>query len=190
MERRMTREEAITVMQLYKDELEHRIAIAKIDYDPGAIDLYSIQLDAFDVAIEELSAEATCERCADRALCIMSAPDGKWKACKDYRPQVETVHKPDYSYEADMVKRLRQAEAVQGWIPCSERLPEIDETLHPCDQISEEVLGTDTYGNIRHVYLTKCGYLKPTFCTVEEGMSVDIVAWMPLPTPYKGGNEE
>ena len=80
-------------------------------------------------------------------------------------------------------------DAVQGWIPCSERLPEIDETLHLCDQISEEVLGTDTYGNIRHVYLTKCGYLKPTFCTVEEGMSVDIVAWMPLPEPYEPKTE-
>ena len=83
----------------------------------------------------------------------------------------------------------KSAEAVQGWIPCSERLPEIDETLRICDQISEDVLGTDTYGNIRHVYLTNCGYLKPTFCTVEEGMSVDIVAWMPLPKPYKGGED-
>ena len=72
------------------------------------------------------------------------------------------------------------------WISCSERLPEIDETLRLCDQISEEILGTDNYGNIRHVYLTNCGYLKPTFCTAEEGMSVDIVAWMPLPKPYKG----
>ena len=52
----MTKEEAITVMQLYKDELEHRIA--KIDYDIREIDLYSIHLDAFEVAIEALSAEA------------------------------------------------------------------------------------------------------------------------------------
>ena len=52
----MTREEAITIMQLYKDELEHRIA--KIDYDIREIDLYSIHLDAFEVAIEALSAEA------------------------------------------------------------------------------------------------------------------------------------
>ena len=35
--------------------------------------------------------EATCETCADRAMCIMSAPDGKWKACKDYRPSAEAV---------------------------------------------------------------------------------------------------
>ena len=48
----MTKEEAITIMQLYKEELEHRIA--KIDYDLGTIDLYSIHLDAFEVAIEAL----------------------------------------------------------------------------------------------------------------------------------------
>lgn len=57
----------------------------------------------------------------------------------------------------NMAIEALSAEAVQGWIPCSERLPEIDETLRICDQISEDVLGTDTYGNIRHVYLTKCG---------------------------------
>ena len=51
----MTMEEAITIMQLYKDELEHRIA--NIDYDIREIDLYSIHLDAFEVAIEALSAE-------------------------------------------------------------------------------------------------------------------------------------
>ena len=37
------------------------------------------------------SAEATCATCADRAVCIMSAPDGNWKACKDYRPSAEAV---------------------------------------------------------------------------------------------------
>ena len=52
----MTRDEAITIMQVYKEELEHRIA--KIDYDVGAIDLYSIQVEAYDMAIEALQDEA------------------------------------------------------------------------------------------------------------------------------------
>ena len=34
------------------------------------------------------SAEATCETCADRAVCIM-ADDGRWVACKDYRPSAD-----------------------------------------------------------------------------------------------------
>ena len=73
------------------------------------------------------------------------------------------------------------------WIPCSERLPEIDTSLKVCEQMSDEVLGTDNHGRIRHVYLTNCGYLEPTFCTVEEGMSVEIVAWQQLPEPYRMG---
>ena len=97
----------------------------------------------------------------------------------------------DCTKEAEALRMAIEALSVEDdWISCSERLPEIDETLRLCDQISEEILGTDNYGNIRHVYLTNCGYLKPTFCTAEEGMSVDIVAWMPLPTPYKGGEDE
>lgn len=106
-----------------------------------------------------------------------------------YEKRTQTDERIIDSYRREF-SEAASAEAAQGWIPCSETLPEIDETLRPCDQISDEVLGTDTYGNIRHVYLTNCGYLKPTFCTVEEGMSVDIVAWMPLPTQYKGGGSE
>lgn len=90
---------------------------------------------------------------------------------------------------ADTIAQLEEKLAEREWIPCSERLPKIDETLRLCDQISDEVLGTDTHGNIRHVYLTNCGYLEPTFCTVEEWMNVDIVAWMQLPEPYEEGGE-
>lgn len=40
----------------------------------------------------------------------------------------EAVHKPDYSYEADMVKRLRKAKAVQGeWIES-----ELDKDFRVC----------------------------------------------------------
>ena len=106
--------------------------------------------------------------------------------CGECFRTLDIEHARDFKLMGDTFFQQPSAE----WIPCSERLPEIDETLRLCDQISEEVIGTDTYGNIRHVYLTKCGYLNPTFCTVEEGMSVNIVAWMPLPKPYKGGDDE
>ena len=59
------------------------------------------------------------------------------------------------------------------WISCSERLPEE----------GTEVLGTDRNGCIRHVYKDKTGLYE--FATVEEGMHIGIVAWMPLPDPYK-----
>lgn len=62
---------------------------------------------------------------------------------------------------------------VNQWIPCSERLPEE----------GSEVLGTDRNGCIRHVYKDKTGLYE--FATVEEGMHIGIIAWMPLPEPYK-----
>lgn len=59
------------------------------------------------------------------------------------------------------------------WIPVSERLPEED----------TEVLGTDRDGCIRHVVKDKSSLYE--FATYEEMMHIDIVAWMPLPDPYK-----
>ena len=49
------------------------------------------EADAVEALSMLPSAETTCATCADRALCIMSEPDGNWKACKDYRPSAEAV---------------------------------------------------------------------------------------------------
>ena len=62
---------------------------------------------------------------------------------------------------------------VNRWVSCSERLPEE----------GTEVLGTDRDGCIRHVVKDKCSLYE--FATYEEMMHIDIVAWMPLPDPYK-----
>ena len=63
------------------------------------------------------------------------------------------------------------------WIPCSERLPEE----------GTEVLGTDRDGCIRHVVKDETSLYE--FATYEEMMHIDIVAWMPLPEPWKGAEE-
>lgn len=69
------------------------------------------------------------------------------------------------------------AEAVQGWIPCSERLPDVD----------VEVLATVDWPDVRIMWLKKDG----TWETDEYILASDeILAWMPLPTPYKGGEDE
>lgn len=44
-------------------------------------------------------------------------------------------------------------------------------------------MGTDLNRCIRHVYKDKSGSYE--FATVEEGMHIGIVAWMPLPDSYK-----
>lgn len=70
------------------------------------------------------------------------------------------------------------SEEPQKWIPVFERLPEE----------GTDVLGTDRNGCIRHVYKDKTGLYE--FATVEEGMHIGIVAWMPLPEPWGGDSYE
>ena len=63
------------------------------------------------------------------------------------------------------------------WITCSDRLPEE----------GTEVLGTDDHGCIRHVVKDKSSIYE--FATYEEMMHINIVAWCPLPEPWKGEEE-
>ena len=65
------------------------------------------------------------------------------------------------------------------WIPCEERLPELDEIC----------LVTEKDGSIRHCYFDSVDPV--LFATVEEGMYVrNVVAWMPLPKPYVGERKD
>lgn len=61
---------------------------------------------------------------------------------------------------------------VQQWIPCSEKLPEVGNTTY---------LVTVDYGKFG------CGTGQRFFYNKEIGWDDDaVVAWMPLPPPYKG----
>ena len=99
----------------------------------------------------------------------------------------EVVHKPDYSYEADMVRRLKEAQsadATQGeWIPCSERLP----------NESGEYLATIPL-DADETYTEVLTFHKGRFYEDDDEWGAtyhdDVLAWMPLPTPYKGGDDE
>ena len=63
---------------------------------------------------------------------------------------------------------------VQGWIPCSERLPSEDGSY----------LVTSSWGKVYTAhYYTEHGRWQYN----RRGL---IEAWMPLPTPYKGGDDE
>ena len=78
----------------------------------------------------------------------------------------------EYAQTIDQVRHGR-------WIPCEERLPELDETC----------LVTEKDGSIRHCYFDSADPV--LFATVEEGMYVrNVVAWMPLPAPYKEETDE
>lgn len=69
------------------------------------------------------------------------------------------------------------AEAVQGWIPISDKLPPVGEDVLATDGEACSVLSLiegycweDEYGHWAELY--------------------DFIAWMPLPRPYKGGDSE
>ena len=67
----------------------------------------------------------------------------------------------------------------QRWIPCSERLPEIDEL----------VLVTDDSGGVKTVDVDRCGQYE---CSEKRFWyyTQNVVAWMPLPDPWKEGEAD
>ena len=64
------------------------------------------------------------------------------------------------------------------WIPCSERLPEED----------QEVLATTNWGDVTYAWR----YDNNKWFIHEGNTNAttdDILAWMPMPEPYKGGEQ-
>ena len=62
------------------------------------------------------------------------------------------------------------------WIPVTERLPEVGESVLICDAYGDICIGHRTMG----------GYYFPDFC---DDKIKDVRAWAELPEPYKGVTE-
>lgn len=81
--------------------------------------------------------------------------------------------------DAKFIDTAPAIDAAPRWIPCEERLPELDEIC----------LVTEKDGSIRHCYFDSVDPV--LFATVEEGMYVrNVTAWMPLPEPYVGERKD
>ena len=89
-----------------------------------------------------------------------------------------------------------KARPVQGWIPCSERLPEVSyDALGNWSSDSALLFFKDGHYDIG--YFNPCGVFEiydiGNECSVAVGTvrkadeAWQIVAWMPLPKPYRGG---
>lgn len=194
----MTREEAITIMQLYKDEMEHRIA--KIDYDIREIDLYSIHLDAFEVAIEALSAEAVSREDYEETDGVIAIEKQNAKDVGKIKHII--IRSPNYTryfYNESMPipneQTLPSAEAVQGWIPFTRRpMTEEEQKDYPnCTFMFDCVLPDDgdeiLVSNGRFVWMDVfCNDIDG--CYLDGGDDIDEdMAWMHLPEPYKQKTE-
>lgn len=81
---------------------------------------------------------------------------------------------PHYpSWYAAQIEKLPAAQPEQRWIPVSERLPDEGQK---CLVSDKGAIGIDTYIGHGNPYNWKW-YVK------------DYEAWMPLPEPYRGGDE-
>lgn len=89
-------------------------------------------------------------------------------------------------------------EPEQRWIPCSERLPEVHESGDQFSGIFMESYPALVYGTAE--YENKQAFHVATYCDDLDGVTYwsteldavtikDVIAWMPLPEPYRGEQE-
>lgn len=92
-------------------------------------------------------------------------------------------------YKKGFEDARKQFERPHGeWIPVCERLPE--EKTNPITHDFEEVLCTTVWGNVRHYrYGTRIGHDKAHFWYGGEIKDKEVIAWMPLPEPYRKEGE-
>ena len=88
----------------------------------------------------------------------------------------------------DIISALPSADA--EWIPCSERLPKAEDMYQPPEQ--RYLCQLEAYGERKFCVLSRLkGAVSPFWDWY--GVAVhdsEVTAWMPLPKPYKGGDDE
>ena len=88
-----------------------------------------------------------------------------------------------------MLDELRKKLNNNGWIPVTERLPENEEKV--LVYLNDGMVAILRYNHHKLPFNDKCigwGYESPFFKIDFEKQ--EVIAWMPLPIPYKGGEEE
>ena len=171
----MTREEAIAQLKMNRDLCNFNPMTG--EEEPMNEDCRK-SAEAFDMAIKALE-QQPCEDTISRqaALATMETwdkfgcdPDGKLVRYDDDKHYIPYVHYEDMVHA---IKHLPSAQPEQRWIPCSERLPEEMGTYMTTIDYGEHGLATGQ----RYYYGS--GLQWNDEC---------VIAWMPLPTPYKERN--
>lgn len=107
-------------------------------------------------------------------------------------------------FKAEVYKVIQQMETVGRWIPCSERLPEVheepyyadhEEILHESDHVLTcckagngfvYAIGTVIHDEVCDSYEWSDLY-DYADCVIDD---MQVLAWMPLPEPWKGTDDE
>ena len=113
---------------------------------------------------------------------LLTTPDGCGLLDHD-------IYVADEAY-VDCMQIIKELPSAQpGWIPCSKKLPEPNRSVlvQTSDDFVDPIL-------IMTFNISKCeGDFFCSWRTQEMGIDFDmddIVAWMPLPTPYQEGDEK
>lgn len=87
-------------------------------------------------------------------------------------------------YAVNELRKLPSADRPQEWIPCSERLPE---DVQIGDEYPTVIFCTkeNTYAGFYEYYLGGRWWAEDGDYVVD-----DVIAWMPLPKPWKGADDE
>ena len=98
---------------------------------------------------------------------------------KIYRVQMNSSGMPNFSTAVEIADRP------QEWIPCSERLPDERQDVYV-------TVFWDDYGDTITAYgmRTKFGWLLWNTAEAELIKGYTVLAWMPLPKPWKGADDE
>lgn len=185
----MTNEEAI---EYWKYKYDRAIMHNDIHYDTQECKQHEEYVKNLEMAIKALETvsciKEKCAYCPHCENCDVDDETLEIKAleqqpCEDYisrQAVINTIHQNcvfenEYNLTASRIKNLVQQmspvtpKKKTGWIPVSERLPEESK---------------------RYVVTTKYNDVMTDFYTGEGFLGDDIIAWMPLPEPYKAESED
>ena len=137
--------------------------------------------------------------------------DGSWYHADDIKDALESVpaedrptvikvksitKKEDYESLADRIRQqastaaelVPSSDRPQGWIPCNERMPSEKEWVESYirdEHASEFIVMIKGASRPTTLYLSKDHYWFD-----ENHYFYEVCAWMPLPEPWKGANNE
>ncbi len=103
------------------------------------------------------------------------------KECRERKLKYTFYTLNEYQAATDIaIKALEQTR----WIACSERLPEAGEYV---GDVCKYYLIQDEYGDMHVAHLSKVGWIPMDSL---KAIGNEVIAWMPLPEPYKGESED
>lgn len=111
-----------------------------------------------------------------RADAIEAIQNAYCKPCKERGDDYYGVRCRTCEYDNAIIQIDALPSADTEWIPCSEKLPE-----------KEELVLVTVWNDVVIAWRNRYGGWESVEDMYEKG---DVIAWQPLPKPYKGGDDE